>query len=53
MNLEVKSPGFTHSLLFTNCGTLSQLPSISEPRDFMCKTVMRKTYLFEAVVKII
>lgn len=53
MNLEVKSPEFTHSLLLTNCGTLSQLPDISEPQGFMCETAMRKAYLFEVVVKII
>lgn len=51
--LGSQESGFTHSRLLINCGTLSHLPYISEPQGFMCETVMRKTYLFEAVVKII
>lgn len=44
----------THcSLLTVGSQLVIQLPDISEPQGFMCETAMRKTYLFEVVVKII
>lgn len=59
MNLEVKRPGFTTSLVLTNYGIQSQLSIISEPRVFMYRRkkkekvfmAKRKTF-FKAVVKI-